>query len=221
MLEQGVPFNMEREDKDASILMDQIGTDWVNHAFDLREGLPGYIVNMRITVIRNGFAIADVVLELPWTDCGLSLIEDPHESRALYNHYWFAGGDTLSFERSAVINHHVDACERLRRGTSIEGLLLWVGLKPIPDEFVHGLHFPASVIVFDQYGSSYASEVTLWADRSGRVAREKHKKRSRSPLFSKRDRSPVRSLLGNGQEHVVETHGVNKSEDTKCINTNT
>ncbi len=189
----GVPFEIDPEEEDTGLLMHQIGADLENCAFDLRDGGSGYIVNMTLTITHGAFAIAGIALELPWTDCGLSLVEDPLESGARYNHYWFPGNNTLAFERNAVINHFVNVRRLLRRGTTIEGLLLWVGSEPIPDAFVHGVLFPASVVVLDQYGNPYPFEVNLFADRSESGARARQLKKSRPRLFSQRDPSPVHS----------------------------
>jgi hypothetical protein len=93
------------------------------------------------------------------------LIDDPLTSGARYNYYWFPCTD-LAFERGAVINHCVDVQRLLRRGRTFDGLLLWVGSEPIPEAFVHGVCFPASVIVFDQYDDPHRCEVIFWADRS-------------------------------------------------------
>jgi hypothetical protein len=130
---------------------------------------------------------------LPWEDRGVSLIEDPVRSQARYGSYWFPGNDSLAFERTAVINHAVNMGRLLRRGKTIEGLLLWVGSERIPGAFGHGVRIPASVIVFDQFGNPYPFEVTLWTDRSEQRARDKYTGVSRPGLFARRDPAPVHS----------------------------
>src|SRR6266849_7363407 len=127
----GVPLEIDPDDDNAGLRMRQIGADPENCAFDLGDGRPGYRVNMSMTITKGGFTIAGIVLVLLWTDCGLSLIDDPLESGARYGHYWFPGNDTLWFERTAVINHFVNPQRQFRRGKTIEGLLLWVGSEPI------------------------------------------------------------------------------------------
>src|SRR5713226_1846876 len=192
----GVPLEIDGEEEAAGLRRHQIGADPENCAFDLRNGGTGYMVNVSLTITQRAFALAGIALELLWTDCGLSLIDDPLESGARYGHYWFPGNDTLAFERRAVINHRVDVRRLPRRGTTIEGLLLWVGLEPIPDAFLHGVHFPATVVVFDQYDNRYPLEVSLWANRTERGTGDKHSRKSRGRLFSKRDPSPVHSRSG-------------------------
>jgi hypothetical protein len=199
LLTSGVPLKIDRGDEYAGLRMRQIGGEVENCAFDLRDGRSGFIVTVRITITQSVFAIAGIFLELPWVDHGLCLIEDPLVSGARYDQYWFPGNDTLAFERGLVINHCVNVCRLLRRGATIEGLLLCVGLESIPDAFVHGISFPASVIVFDQFDESYPTEVTLWTDRSQRVARDKQKKTSRPSLFSRRDPCSVGSPTGAGR----------------------
>lgn len=191
MLANGVPLHIDRNDENVGLLIHQIGAEMESCAFDLKCEGSGYMVNMRITITQEAFAIADIFLKLPWTDNGLSLIADPLVSGARYESYWFPGNNTLAFEREAVINHFVNVQRRLPRGKTIEGLLLWVGSEPIPGAFVHGTRFPASVIVLDQYDNPYPSEVSFWANRSERGAREKRKGESRTKLFSKHDVVPV------------------------------
>src|SRR6266852_1582305 len=193
LLANGVPLNIDRHDENAGLLMRQIGAVAESRAFDLKDGRSGYIVNIRITITQGAFAVAGFALELPWADGGLLLVEDPLESGARYNNYWFPGNDTLAFDRTAVINHFANVRRLLRRGKTIEGLLLWVGSEPIPEAFVHGVLFPASLIVFDQYGNSFPAEVDLWADRSEREARDNRTRKSRPRLFSEPDPSPAHS----------------------------
>lgn len=189
----GVPLTIEREDEDAGLLIHKSGAEMENCAFDLKCGRSGYMVSIRITVTHEPLTMVDIFLGLPWTDPGLSLIADPLESGARYGQYWFPGNDTLAFERRVVVNHVVNINRRLRRGGTIEGLLLWVGSEPIPDALVHGVRFPASVIVLDQFDNRYAFEVSMWADRSEFRALNKQKVTSTPGLFSRRDRSPDRS----------------------------
>ncbi len=187
----GVPLQIDRDDEDAGLLMRQMGALTDSCAFDLKDGRSGYIVNIRITITHGAFTIADIALELPWTDRGLLLLEDPLENEARYGRYWFPGINTLAFERTEVINHAVNSRRLFRRGKTIEGLLLWVGSEPIPDAFVHGVFFPASVIVLDQYDNRYPFEVDLLTDRSQRGTREKQIRKARPRLFSRPDPSLV------------------------------
>jgi hypothetical protein len=187
----GVPLTVERDDEDAGPLMWQTGGLLENCAFDLKSGIAGFIVNMGITIKESTFAVADILLELPWTDRALSLIKDPLESGAQNESYQFPGNDTLAFGREVVINHFVNMQRLLPKGKTIEGLLLWVGSESIPDAFVHGASFPATVVVIDQYNNHFPYEATLWSDRSGRRVRDKVKERSRTPLFARRDVVPL------------------------------
>lgn len=166
---------------------------------------------MSLYITHNGFAIADIFLKLPWTDDGLSLIDDPLVSGARYGQYRFPCDDPLAFERGAVINHFVNVQQQLRRGKTIEGLLLWVGSEPIPAAFVHGVSFPGSVIVLDQFDNHYISEVSFWADRSKQVACVKRKEGLRPRLFSKRDPSSVHTQTG---KDTVEVTRAGRYSDT-------
>jgi hypothetical protein len=203
LLYNGVPLKIDRDDEDAALLMRQVGGETESYALDLKHGQSGYIINMRMYININGLTIADIFLELPWKDHGLSLIDDPLASGPRYGMYWFPCDDPLAFERGAVINHFVNVQRQLRRGKTIEGLLLWVGSESIPGAFVHGVSIPASVIVLDQFDNRYTSEVTFWADRSKRMACDKRKGKSRPKLFSKRDPSPVHSQTGTDTVEVT------------------
>jgi hypothetical protein len=190
----GVQLHMD--DEDAGLKMRQTGAEFQSSAFDLNAGGTGYMVNISITITHSEFAIADITLELPWADTGVSLLEDPRQSGAQFDRYSFPGDETLSFERMVVMNHAVNEGRPLRRGQTMEGLLLWFGWKPIPDEFVQGVFVPASLVVFDQLYTSYPLEVDLWIDRSAKGARDKRKRKSRPGLFSQPDSSPVKRDTG-------------------------
>jgi hypothetical protein len=193
LLANGVPLKIDRDDENAGLLMRQIGGVTESYAFDLKGGRSGYILSLRIVITQVLFTIAEITLELPWTNHGLSLIDDPRTSGVRYDQYWFPHNRTLAFERGAVINHFVNVQRPLRRGKTLEGLLLCVGSESIPEAFVHGVQFPGSVIVLDQYDNQYSTEVIFWADRSELAVGNERNRVSRPGLFSKRDPSPVHS----------------------------
>jgi hypothetical protein len=84
------------------------------------------------------------------------------------------GNRTLALREAVInLNHFANVKRLLNCGKTIQGLLRSVGSEPIPAAFVHGVSFPATIIVVDQNGNCYPSEVKLWADRSEGGLRKK------------------------------------------------
>lgn len=155
-----------------------------SNVFDMRSGQTGYIISLRLTISTSNFALAAFDLELPWK-AKLNFLEDPR-GRSKQDRYEFPNGDV--YPRDVVINHCADIRRILRRGHSIEGLLLASGVESIPDRYLHGTEIPAIVKIFDQFDTCYRTGISLWADRSKKLSTGRRKVRKRAPLFEERDR---------------------------------
>ena len=97
--------------------------------------------------------------------------------------YQIPGCVGLRYSRDAVINHR----RLLKRGYSLNGLLLGYGYESIPDSFRHGATIDARVVLIDEMGHGFSEPVQLWADRSAKIGRRRSKKISGPGLLEKRD----------------------------------
>ena len=190
-----LPFYEDHEDGRAcGLRIRQFGAEILSTAFDLGYCGTGYTIAARITINRPAFAISHFGLQLPWENSYVWWLEDPVETGARWNRYWFPANGP-NFDRSEVINHHADVRRMLPRGKTLEGLLLGVGDAPIPDHFVHGNTVPAFVTVTDQYDRDYSGPVSLRVDRTQTLLRRTRKEAPRKGLLDSPDREPGRAPL--------------------------
>ena len=160
-----------------------IGGQLESCAFEYSAGT-GIMIQLVITVLAPTFVIASFDVELPWQKIGFRWLDDPLEIDESLTKYSFSG-KYYEFERKQVLNHRADVCRTLRRGQSIKGFLLGNDMAPIPDEVRDASLFPATVIIWDQYGSRYRASVELTAMRGEKYVRRPSR---RGGLFDKRDR---------------------------------
>jgi hypothetical protein len=192
----GIPIGIEEDDEKgrhheaSGLLICQVGGVVESSVADLDGGLTRYIIYVRTTSNLPGrFAISSFELERPWKDPFFHWLDDPVEIGAKRNAYRFPGSK-LEFDRSQGINHYADVRGTLSRGQSVQGLLLGVGFKSIPDRTWPENLIPAFLTVFDQFGRKYSALVFLWADRSQRLLRRTRTKTPRRALFDSPDWEP-------------------------------
>ena len=198
MLGAGVPLEL---DEGAShgmyparpgLLIYQVGGVPENTAFDLDRGGTGYILDLEITSnISRLIVIRDFRLDLPWLDARFYFLPDPADSGSSCDAY-ILPGTAIAYPRSNVINHRTSSRGRLRRGETLDGLLLAVGFEPIPDCFRHGGSVDSMLSIVDQFGRSHSSEVSFWIDRSVTLDRG----RSKATPAQLRSRCRTRLRLG-------------------------
>ncbi len=133
MLQLGIQTDLTSADLIASsppskIHIDCIGGVSETSAFDLNPGGTGYMLSLRLTVLRKPFAIAAFDLELPWTRTPVIWLSDPADGDGPHNTYRFPGRHSPEFPRDVVINHRANPQRNLSPGRCIEGLLLGYGL---------------------------------------------------------------------------------------------
>jgi hypothetical protein len=166
------------------LLVRQVGGDVVNSVFDLDCGYgAGYILALHVAVDLPAFGIWGWKLDLPWEDPQFQWLTDPSEQRSLDNMYQVPGCPRLSFPREEVINHR----RLLRRGHSLDGLLLGWGFESIPDTYRHGTKIEASLVLIDEMERGFTTPVQLWANRGARIDGQWRKKKTRPGLLEKLD----------------------------------
>jgi hypothetical protein len=147
------------------------------------ESGTGCILDLHIAVDLGSFSIWGWELDLPWKDPEFRFLPEPTGESYPYNMYKFPGRGALMFSRDNVINHR----HRLQRGHGLDGLLLGFSFQSIPDSYKHGAQIEASLILIDEMRRAFSTPVQLWADRSAKIDRQRRKKNTRGPLFSRRD----------------------------------
>lgn len=183
----GCPVYIAEDDGEANsipadnLIVYQVGGLLESSAFEYCGGT-GITIQIVVTVHAPTFVISGFDVELPWATIGFSWLETDGISTV----YRFSGMPH-EFERKHVLNHRADVTRTLRRGQSIKGYLLGNDLAPIPDEVRNGSLFPATVIIWDQYGRQYRAPVDLTATR-----RQKYfcRPSRRGGLFDRRDPDP-------------------------------
>lgn len=166
------------------LLVRQVGGDVVNSAFDLDCGYgTGYRLALHVAVDLPAFKILRWELHLPWEDPQFQWLTDPSEQVSLDNMYQVSGCYRLELPRNEVINHR----RLLRRGHSLDGLLLGRGFESIPDSYRHGAKIEASLVLIDKMERGFTTPVQLWANRGAKIDRPRRKKNTRGPLFGRRD----------------------------------
>jgi hypothetical protein len=186
----GVPLEINVDDEERPLRMRQISGEADSFAFVSKSGGTGYSVVMRLTVVRPNFAISSIDLETPWIDPSILLLEDPIHTGDAHGEYCFPGESLYKFHRSLVINHCADVTRMHSPGTTFEGLLLWAGGNPIPDDWPLWKKIPAFVVVYDQFSVPYRYPVTLCDTRDKKLLPREQKKSTRKPLFECRDPKP-------------------------------
>lgn len=168
------------------LLIRQVEGDVVNSAFDLDCGYgTGYILSLHIAVDLPEFKIWGWKLDLPWEDPRFQWLTDPSEKMSLDNVYKFPDCYRLEFPRDGVINHR----RLLRRGHSLDGLLLGWGFESIPDSYRHGEKIEASLMLIDEMERGFTTPVQLWANRMAKIDRPRRKKKTRGSLLERQDRA--------------------------------
>ncbi len=180
-------------------------------AFDLDCGGTGYMLNLEITSDVPGlFVNRYFSLDLPWQDPQFYWLPDPADSGTKWDLY-VVPGTKIEYPRNLVINHRTGARGKLRRGDILDGLLLGMGFKPIPDCFRHGTSVEGMLSLVDQFGRSHSSEVSLWINRSVTMDRARWKAMG---LLRPRGRSRLRlGLEEKPQAPVQSDFGPSPAED--------
>jgi hypothetical protein len=190
----GVPIYIQEDDSAAAnsssdeLFIRQFGGITESAAFDYYGGA-GFVIYLVITIGVPAFAISAFELQLPWTN-KIRWLEDPSAIDGIPRAYHFGHNNAIEYGWSEVLNHRADVRRIIPRGHSLEGCLLGIADEGIPNSIGHGAMIPGTLSVLGQFGRPYASEVSLWADRSQWISHAGPKQRSRRSIFDYPDRVP-------------------------------
>lgn len=166
------------------LAISQVGGLVENSIFDPDCGSgTGCILDLHIAVDRRAFSIWGWELDLPWKDPNFQWLPEPRGSKFPENMYQIPGCKGLEYPPGVVINHR----HLLQRGHILEGLLLGHSFAPIPDSYHHGANIDARLVIIDEMGLSFSTQVELWVNRIARIDRKPAKPKTRQPIFEKQD----------------------------------
>jgi hypothetical protein len=178
--ELGCPLDLNNgyRDTPAGLKFRQILPSGANCVFDLDDSGSGYIMDMRFSSELNlPMRIRRVKLRTPWGLRDIALLPDPSKRARGYECYDFPGGGP-AFHRDAVINDFLSGKGTLSSGGEIEGLLLAVDEKPIPDEYPEHGQTEVELSITDERGNTFSSKFKLCVDRGATFSRERKIKTS-------------------------------------------
>ncbi len=180
----GTPLEFD-EDQCKFVFIRQCGSQDENSALELRCGAMNYIISLSITSGLPNLGISYIDLTLPWSDPNFYWLDDPGETGGSAANYKLPGTN-LWYSFNEVLNHRINLSRTLRRGSTIQGLLLGFGGR-MPREFKHGMDVPARLTVVDQFDNEYPQEVELRIDRSEGLLRKTSPMPKREPIFGDHD----------------------------------
>lgn len=175
LIELGCPLERSAgyRDTPGGLKLEQVPSLGTNQVFDLDDGRAGFVMDVRIwSELNLPVRIRQVRIDTPWGLREIELLPDPAIRVSTYQYYDFPKS-TLSFHREVVVNDFVSGRTTLKPGEQVQGLLLAVDDKPIPDEFPEQGRTEVNLVIFDERGNTFSSKFKLCVDRSASVVRER------------------------------------------------
>jgi hypothetical protein len=133
--------------------------------FDLPGGGAAFAIWVRL-VARRRVTILDCTMMTAWDD--QIVLEGFFDERT--SHCWLGRRD---FPRSQVLNQRImNSLKFHGADDTVEGVILFTGLKPMPVEFHQGMAVPFTLIFLDQNENEIRHEAKLYVDWTRRRERE-------------------------------------------------
>ncbi len=130
----------------------------VHVIFDLPGGGAAFAIWVRL-VARRRVTILDCAMTTAW--------DDQIVPQAFFDErtpLWRLGQKV--FPQREVLNMRIMDSLTLNPGRMVEGCLLAVGLKPMPEAFHHGMTAPFTLELWDQYENVIPQDAELFVDRT-------------------------------------------------------
>lgn len=145
--------------------------------FDLDSNGAGCMLS--VTVCNESLRLIRLLafrLEMPWPDPGFRWLELPWRKVPREYTYNVPGSSLVAFEPTEVLNHRLGAKGLLIPEENLDGLLLGVCERPIPENYRDRTRLPLRLSVFDTRENEYPGYIHVLVTRC----------RTRCvPLFSK------------------------------------
>ena len=156
----GLDLNIPREWSQQSRLLDvAVAGGPASGAFDLPNGGVGYAIYLRLVARRSRLILQDFEITTQWDD-RISLLS-VDECGPVCKLGW------LPYSRKEVLNQRIQTSLRFHyRGHMIEGTILAMGLKPIPEAYRTGAHVPFQLTFTDSLGHEVNVEAELYYERT-------------------------------------------------------
>ena len=133
--------------------------------FNLPGGGAAFAIWVRL-VARRRVTILDCTMMTAWDD--QIVLEGFFDEQT--SHCWLGRRD---FPRSQVLNQRImNSLKFHGADDTVEGVILFTGLKPMPLEFYQGMIVPFTLIFLDQNENEIRHEATLYVDWTRRRERE-------------------------------------------------
>ncbi len=154
-----------------------------NRIFETRAGT-GLKIPLRIGYgAREKLTICDWDLDLPGMKTQVIWLEDPHEMTPAMDLYRIPGASQEEFCRDEVMNHH----RILTNGALFEGFLLGCWFERIPKIYTHGITVNTTLILINQIGRCFSTQVELRIDRKSRRSPRRREGPPRQRIFDEQD----------------------------------
>jgi hypothetical protein len=126
--------------------------------FNLRSGLAGYAIQLRLVASRSGLILPE--------QCEITTKFD----RQIVLECFDPGGPVCTLGQceylaAEVLNDRFPL-KFHRRGLLLECVILATGLEPIPKKYFQGMTVPFKLTFWDQFGNKISVESNLYVDRS-------------------------------------------------------
>jgi hypothetical protein len=164
------------------LVLKQVGGVLENQLFGLGNGGARFIISLRIGFsARMKMPISGWELELPGMKSQINWPQDPGESGS--NQYVCPGALREEYDRQLVLNH----VRALRGPDLLDGFLLGSWFEPLHEIYSHGTSVNATLVLLDEIGRDYPTEVSLLVDRKSERSRPRSARPKRKSLFEVRD----------------------------------
>ena len=166
------------------LIIEQQDSILENQIFETIHGGTGLRISLRIGYgARRKMTISDWQFDLPGMKSQPIWLEDPLEQLPAMDLYRIPGAKHEEYTRDIVINHH----RVLKDGDVVEGFLLGFWMECLPDIYTHGISVNATLVLLDEIGRDYRTEVSLLVDRKSERSRPRSLRPKRQSLFETRD----------------------------------
>ena len=157
------------------LLIEQVPEVGLNLVMDLANGGTGFLLDIWIKrELADPFWLDGCQIEVPWGHTTTSLVSAPKKSDPKYPYYCFPDS-TLAFDGDIVVNRFFSTLRRLNQNDEIDGLLMALNTKAIPDEIEHNARVTATFSVFERSGTRFSKDFRLAVDRTERMIQERKK----------------------------------------------
>jgi hypothetical protein len=144
--------------------------------YETPTGSVYYAIRVRMVANQAGVYLLDCEGETEWDDCIGLLPFDQSQSLC------WAGNE--SYPAKQTLNRRIENYLRFHhRGRLVEGVILFSGLRRIPEHYRDGGHALFRITFHDQFGQAISAEMELFVQRANQLTGKVSGPRVRSSLY--------------------------------------